>query len=81
MAGARKVTVTWQSAMATQTDGITPLCIRIAGALYELSWRGGYDRRKWCFRCGARQRVARRMPVVLPLDERRFQTNRHRCHL
>ena len=35
LAGARKVTVAWQSAMATQMDGITPLCIRIAAALYD----------------------------------------------
>ena len=36
LAAARAVAPAWQSAMATQPDGVAPLCNRIAAALYQL---------------------------------------------
>jgi F-type H+-transporting ATPase subunit gamma len=36
LAAARNVAPAWQSAMATQPDGVAPLCNRIAAALYQL---------------------------------------------
>ena len=76
LASARGVATTWQSAMATQTDGIAALCIRIASALYETIlaqrtttvevaypvWAHGEGLRVAC-------------QSLLPLDEHRFQTN------
>ncbi len=75
LASARNVAPAWQSAMATQPDGVAPLCIRIAGALYELIlarriatvevvfpvWEPGEGLRVQC-------------RSLLPLDARHFQT-------
>jgi F-type H+-transporting ATPase subunit gamma len=36
LASARKIKAAWQSAMATQADGVNALCMRIADALYDL---------------------------------------------
>jgi F-type H+-transporting ATPase subunit gamma len=76
LASARSIAPTWQSAMATQTDGIAALCIRIASALYETIlarrittvevvypvWAPGEGLRIVC-------------QSMLPLDEHRFQAN------
>ena len=75
LAGARKVTVAWQSAMATQIDGITPLCIRIAAALYDFILTQQIVTAEVAFPLwtpGKGLSVA--CQSLLPLDERRFGT-------
>ena len=75
LAGARKVTVAWQSAMATQMDGITPLCIRIAAALYDFILTRQIVTAEVAFPLwtpGKGLSVA--CQLLLPLDERRFGT-------
>jgi F-type H+-transporting ATPase subunit gamma len=75
LAAARNVAPAWQSAMATQPDGVAPLCNRIAAALYQLIlarriatvevvfavWEPGEGLRVQC-------------QPLLPLDARHFQT-------
>lgn len=75
LATARGLVPLWQSAMATQVDGIAPLCIRLAGALYEnlvprrigsvevvySIWQPGEGARIEC-------------QSLLPVDESRFRT-------
>jgi F-type H+-transporting ATPase subunit gamma len=73
LAAAHGISPVWQSPMATHVDGVAPLCIRIADALYALmtaqpiglvevlfpAWSAGGDLRIECQR-------------LLPLHEERF---------
>ena len=76
LAAVRNVAPAWQSAMATQPDGVAPLCNRIAAALYQLilarriatvevvfaAWEPGDGLRVQC-------------QPLLPLDVRHFRTS------
>jgi F-type H+-transporting ATPase subunit gamma len=74
LAIARKLPSVWQSAMATEVDGIATLCVRVASALYDVIesqqittvevayplWAAGEGLRVMC-------------QSLLPLDEQRFR--------
>ena len=75
LAAARSVAPAWQSAMATQPDGVAPLCNRIAAALYQLILARGIATVEAVFavwKPGEGLRV--QCQSLLPLDIRHFPT-------
>jgi F-type H+-transporting ATPase subunit gamma len=75
IATARHIDPVWESAMATRVDGVGPLCIRVADALYDMLTVRQFSTVEVMFPVWSPDKGLRvECQPLLPLDTRRFLT-------